>query len=65
MCYRGTDNQQRFKGHQVDVLYRHARMYILRTIIFLHRFDRNELGPTLCPRIAEIVVNNDTLDLIE
>ena len=40
-------------------------MYILRTIISLHRFDRNELGPVICPRIAEIVIHNDTLDLIE
>ena len=40
-------------------------MYILRTIIFLHRFDRNDLGPALCPHIAEIVIHNDTLDLIE
>ena len=49
----------------MNVLYRHAGMHIVKTIISLHRFDRNELGPGACPNIAEIVIHNDTLDLIE
>jgi len=38
---------------------------ILTLFWYNSRLGRNQLGPAICPMIADMVMHNDTLELIE